>query len=203
MGKPKSLKDHCRYCKQVIKWGPAGKTYAELMGEEHSTGRHGWNERWHHVRMREPEGGDTPSMRDLIYCPAGTERPSGGFVSIVATPVSFCNESQSNYEGVCNRPIKDKGVCGIHLRSIAKAEREAEERREREEIQNHILSSVEALCQQLEECGVSGAKPHYHPPGYGYSHGHYTGNIVVSPNELLKFLKVVTKKPKATKKVKA
>lgn len=88
---------------------------------------------------------------------------------------------------VCGRPIKDDGLCGIHLAAKRKREanHEAWQRKMAESQDAH--ATARAACARLAEMGIK-AHPHYS----SFRNGGHTGGVVIeSPAEVERLLRML------------
>lgn len=113
-----------------------------------------------------------------------------------ALPVEFCTSEINSYgygDHTCNARSKDKKewepfsqvpLCGRHLAPKKKEARDAEQRKEKYELQDWIRTEVTKVCDLLETNYGLEANLHY-----DYGNRQYTGRIVVDPKKLLDLLK--------------
>lgn len=79
----------------------------------------------------------------------------------------------------CGRPVKEEGLCGIHLRGLRTRQENDRNYRERARASDEAKS---AAASWLEQRGVQG-EPYYRA-SFGSGVGGYTGQVVVTPEEL-------------------
>lgn len=143
------------------------------------------NEAWQYQRSCESARPDTrPDANNGRYWSYG---------QTTAKPKYRCWESiQGGYHDFCGRRIREANehfMCGVHMKSIRKAEEADRERNEHWALQSHIRDSGEKMVEEFKELGVVAEMQFV---SRGNFHG-YTGAIVIrNPQELLAKLKMMS-----------
>lgn len=161
----RGTRDHCHFCNEVI----------ELTSSD-----------------------DDPLYRRLywVHLDKGVrecEDKKKGEPRRLATSRTYCGETMNNswYTQTCFRPIKDheRLMCGIHSAAARKRDQRDQEYEQKWELNDYISNELQKIGLRIkEEFGLTVRAE------YDYQNHHYTGNIIVDPNELMAFLSDITSK---------
>jgi hypothetical protein len=155
----------CVHCKQPVVFQPSNLSWQPA--------------RWTHVRE-----GDNEAIR--CYPDDSSRREQR------AKPVRWCDERMqggiSRYGEVCNRPVKEFGKCGIHMKDAKQAweqQQKIDELVEQDKYVEDTLGSVITVWNEKYDLDAR-LDVNANHDSYDYRRGKvkYTGYVVVNPGRL-------------------
>lgn len=84
---------------------------------------------------------------------------------------------------LCGRPVKEEGLCGIHLAALRKRDQGLADMRESWASEERKGKELDALIADLAEFGIEAGKH------VGWRSATLTGNVTVDPAQLLTLLR--------------
>lgn len=97
-------------------------------------------------------------------------------------PNHLCNEFVESVDAdndICYRPVKEHGVCGVHLRNVLEDMARADNDRRRKEEEAMRAELIERVLEKLKEFGIEARIRDY---------GSDKGMVLVDPEQLIEFL---------------
>ena len=183
--------DACHYCGNKVMYRYR-HWYNKFTGEEVE-----YNDAWHNMkrderaqRYVEVHAGwfhtkPSPISDEARYCP-DPERPVENPIfqrRVIAA--SYCHDCGRKQKGTARNGLP---VCGIHLRAEREEQKRNEEWEQHHDVQSWISREVTRKIQLLRRYGLEDVKEHYQSTPGAKFYGHYTGKIIVNPDELIELL---------------